>query len=471
MNKRVYGLKTQSLLALLISSVVAVFVFCAVNFGVSILLNNYFERSTYIKQKTSQYMDQFESYVKKHKIEATDSAAIDKWLNAHKSVSTILYINRDGATIYDSLRFFWQNGISTENTEQVTENEFSFSKGANKYVGGDYSYNSWFLKRELAFSDGTAIVSLYGYFDKLVDMIALIAEIILTCFVFCIVFILLIQKKINYVIQLEREIKILETGGLDYELTVKGNDELSSLADGLNQMRHALSDNIKTEAAAVKSNYDLVVAVSHDLRTPLTTLALYLDLIHEGTYKDEEQLHSYLEKCRNKVLRIKQMTDQLFERFYLTKEKNVVLEKPEFVRNVFEDYLSNMTGYLSDNGFTIENDILWPLFKVSVSIDYLSRIIDNISSNIIKYADPNHPVQFVAGEKTGMFRIKLTNHIRKLEAKPESTEVGVQNIHFMMEKMNGSCKVTQLKDIYTIQLFFPNHNECTFGEEVKMNDN
>ena len=175
------------------------------------------------------------------------------------------------------------------------------------------------------FSDGVALVSLYGYFDQWIYNASLIGEMILSVAVLGLVFICLIRRKINYILQLEEEIKVLETGGLNFPITVKGHDELTSLADSLNQMRLALSENMKIEAAAVKSNYDLVIAISHDLRTPLTSLILYLDLIHDRKYKNEEELNAYLEKSRRKVLQIKQMTDQLFEKFYLGEGKDKAL--------------------------------------------------------------------------------------------------------------------------------------------------
>lgn len=80
--------------------------------------------------------------------------------------------------------------------------------------------------------------------------------------------------------------------------------------------------------AAVKANYDLVVAVAHDLRTPLTALSLYLDLLYRGKWKDEAQRQLYWEKSQGKVLQLQRMTDQLFERFFLTKDDPRLPEAP-----------------------------------------------------------------------------------------------------------------------------------------------
>lgn len=449
MNKRKCGLKVQSLVALLVSFGVAILVFLIVDQISFAILQNYLEKSTYISEKSSEYMDSFETYITQNNIAADDKAAIDEWRDSNKKVTTIIYITRDGKMLYDSLWFTWQDDISAD--EDVSDAD---SSEQNQYVGSDYSENDWFFKREIEFSDGVALVSLYGYFDQWIYNASLIGEMILSVAVLGLVFICLIRRKINYILQLEEEIKVLETGGLNFPITVKGHDELTSLADSLNQMRLALSENMKIEAAAVKSNYDLVIAISHDLRTPLTSLILYLDLIHDRKYKNEEELNAYLEKSRRKVLQIKQMTDQLFEKFYLGEGKEKALEKPEYVKVLFHDLLSNMVSYLAENGFEVQTDIVWPCEKASVSLDYVNRILDNISSNILKYADPDFPVLMEVGNDKSYLQIQISNHMKQLEKKPDSTEVGIGNIQFMMDKMNGECNIYQDNIVYTIQLRF-----------------
>jgi len=399
-------------------------------------------------------MDSFASYIAKNNIAASDSAAVNSWQNSGKKISTIIYINRDGKTLYDSLQFNWQSDTADNAESAVTASANAGSYEQDQYVGGNYGNNSWFYKRELAFSDGPATVSLYGYFDQWIYDAVLIGEILLSGATLCAVFICLLRRKINYVLQLEEEIKFLETGGLNFPISVKGHDELTSLADSLNQMRVALSENMEAEGDAVKTNYDLVAAVSHDLRTPLTSLALYLDLIHTGKYSTPEQFNAYLEKCRNKVSQIKQMSDQLFERFYLEKSTKKALEQPEYAQTVFEEGLSNMVGYVGENGFEVQASMEWPVQKVSVSSYYINRIFDNISSNLLKYADPAFPLTLEINHDKNFLQIAFSNRIRQLEEKPDSTEVGVENIQFMMDKMNGECFISQNCNTYLLRLRF-----------------
>ena len=190
MNKRKCGLKVQSLVALLVSFGVAILVFLILDQISFAILQNYLEKSTYISEKSSEYMDSFETYIAQNNIAADDKAAIDEWRDSNKKVTTIIYITRDGKMLYDSLWFTWQDDISAD--EDVSDAD---SSEQNQYVGSDYSENDWFFKREIEFSDGVALVSLYGYFDQWIYNASLIGEMILSVAVLGLVFICLIRRR------------------------------------------------------------------------------------------------------------------------------------------------------------------------------------------------------------------------------------------------------------------------------------
>ena len=201
--------------------------------------------------------------------------AIDAYCEASGNEVQVEWKGRDIQTII---------GASIDAGEQIDIYEDDFQRLSTTFA--DYALSLDDMAEE------------YGYFDKWIYDIFFVAEIIISAAAFYAVFIILIRRKINYIITLDDQIKILETGDLNFDVTVKGNDELSSLAESLNQMRLSLAENIRKETEAVSANYNLVVSVSHDLRTPLTSLALYLDFIKNGKYKDENELRSYIEKCR-----------------------------------------------------------------------------------------------------------------------------------------------------------------------------
>lgn len=99
-----------------------------------------------------------------------------------------------------------------------------------------------------------------------------------------------------------------------YDIQFADGDELSELAFGLEQMRLSLNENIREKEEIMEVNNRLVTGMAHDLRTPLTALLLYTELLSQGKYKDEKEMEQYLKKTANKANQIKQMSDDLFER-------------------------------------------------------------------------------------------------------------------------------------------------------------
>ena len=84
---------------------------------------------------------------------------------------------------------------------------------------------------------------------------------------------------------LHDEIEILEGGSLDYPITVKGKDELSELAEGLDCMRVSFQGMIEREANIVQENQKMITEMSHDIRTPVTSIMLYTEILKNGNIK------------------------------------------------------------------------------------------------------------------------------------------------------------------------------------------
>lgn len=83
----------------------------------------------------------------------------------------------------------------------------------------------------------------------------------------------------KYISKLSDEIAILEGGSLDYKITIKGKDELAALAEGLENMRISFCNMIEQEAEITSENNRIITEMSHDLRTPVTSMMLYTEIL------------------------------------------------------------------------------------------------------------------------------------------------------------------------------------------------
>ena len=96
-------------------------------------------------------------------------------------------------------------------------------------------------------------------------------------------------EKNESILKLSDEIAILEGGSLDYSITVKGKDELAMLAEGIENMRIAFQSLLNQEMEMMKENQRIVTEMSHDIRTPVTAIMLYSEILQKEQYKTEEQ--------------------------------------------------------------------------------------------------------------------------------------------------------------------------------------
>lgn len=88
-------------------------------------------------------------------------------------------------------------------------------------------------------------------------------------------------------------------------------------------------------------------------------------------------------------------------------------------------------------------------------MDYIARIVDNISSNLVKYASSDLPVTLKTIYNNHMGGIEVGNRIHANAGQMESTKVGIKNVKRMITQMNGICQIEMEQDFYKIRLLFP----------------
>lgn len=134
------------------------------------------------------------------------------------------------------------------------------------------------------------------------------------CLLFFIFYLFALSRStIRYLMRISQGIEQIAGGNFDSRLPVRGGDELGALADNINKMTAQLKLSIEEERRAERTKAELVTNVSHDLRTPLTSIIGYLGLIEEDRYRDEVELRHYAQIAYEKSMRLKTMIDDLFE--------------------------------------------------------------------------------------------------------------------------------------------------------------
>lgn len=212
---------------------------------------------------------------------------------------------------------------------------------------------------------------------------------------------------------------------------------------------------------------DAVTNISHDLRTPLTAISGYLELLE----LEEKSLAAtqYLNTIKNRTDAMKELIEQLFYYSMITSSP----EKPNMtvvsLNAVLEESISTYYSALVEKN--IEPTITIPDESINRFVDQqmLHRIFDNLLSNAIKYSDgdlhitlsPNGTISFMntASSLTTIEVEKLFNRFYTVESARHSTGLGLSIVKSLVEQLNGQISTIFHNNQLTIALSFPKNNK------------
>lgn len=246
----------------------------------------------------------------------------------------------------------------------------------------------------------------------------------------------------------------MEGGDLDHPITIRGADELTTLARCLDSMRITLRTQQQEEAEASAKVKSLITEMSHDLRTPLTTLLLYTEILRSHKYDGKAQENDYLNKIDTKARQIKQLSDNLFEYALVTRDTVVTLDPPARFSAILEEPLTDLIDHLQQRGFLCRLELGSDDPLLTVRSQYVRRILDNITSNILKYADPQQEICICFVREADKAGLTFRNGTLPVPPSAESTKVGLTSMETMMDKMHGVFRVEQGSGWFRVTLLF-----------------
>ena len=304
------------------------------------------------------------------------------------------------------------------------------------------------------FVDGTLIVAVVDFteefFSNLVFVISVLAGLVVIA-VIMICYFGTITKRITL---LQKSVRKIEQGDFDHKITQRGRDEIGLLARDVESMRDSIVENMTRERRAWEANAGLITAMSHDIRTPLTVLLGYLDLIE--MQNDGQISEEYIASCRENAMRLKNLSDDMFSYFLVfgKGDGEITLSRVD-ARMLVEHIVSEYTLLLSERGYSFEMTGELPAVYLDIEERYFRRVMDNIFSNIIKYADSTSPVLLGVERGEDTLGLYCQNKTRTDKDIPESNGIGLRTCAKMMEEMGGGLSYGEVDGIFTVALTLP----------------
>lgn len=417
-------LSLATLYDVVIAAAAAFLCYVAVTNAMGLLAGMMTDQKNYYERHTKLLAEEFQDFVTENHVEIGDGETIGDW----NSENWYVFL-----TVYQRDRIYY-NTMDRDNEKLKTELK-------DEHPGFQYGYlyrHGTAVTYPVKFADGDGEILIRAYFEARFRTLILVLGAGMSAVCFVVVFLVLLQKKLAYIRQIEKGIHILETGSRGYEIPLKGRDELYSLADSINQMSESLHKEIEEKDRIEKERSEIVTALSHDIRTPLTSVLFYLDLITAGKCTADESV-LYMEKAKRQAYHMKNLMDDLFSYSYATGDR-FSLKNEEYDGNeLFGQLIGDLTESLEEHGFRTEvrYEIETP-FAVETDVVQLKRVLNNIGTNIEKYARRDGIVSVEVRLSDGFVCLNIENPIRDEEIEVESYGIGVKASEQMIEKMGGS---------------------------------
>ncbi|NQX70399.1 HAMP domain-containing histidine kinase [Paenibacillus alba] len=198
-------------------------------------------------------------------------------------------------------------------------------------------------------------------------------------------FFLFSQKIIGYLEEITLGVQEIAKGNLEYEIVAKSSDELGVVVENINQMTRKLRNSIEEERIAERTKNELITGVSHDLRTPLTSILGYLELIESDRYKDEVELRYYTNIAYEKTKNLKKLIDSLFEYTSIHGNgpdlKTNKININGFLKQLAEEFIPTLTKAGMSYRMVSDDELVY----VQADGNQLVRAYENLISNAIRY--------------------------------------------------------------------------------------
>ena len=214
----------------------------------------------------------------------------------------------------------------------------------------------------------------------------------------------LIQQK--HVIE---ELNYIADGHLDYRIKFKVNANLTKMVDSINALVDSTVNSMKKEREIENSKEELITNVSHDLRTPLTSVIGYLGLIENHQYKNLDDILKYTDIAYKKAQQVNSLVNDLFE-YTKMQQKSLPLKDNKFdMHSMLEQLAANFELDASKKGIKINVECNPIPLIMHADTQKLSRVFNNLINNALKYGTGAHNINLFAQKLKDEIIIKISD--------------------------------------------------------------
>ena len=297
-----------------------------------------------------------------------------------------------------------------------------------------------------------------------------VVAVALTVICFIVSFSVRINRRVRYVEYLSQEIQKIREEGFGRTMELQGDDEITRLCAVINEMSVQLREKEEREKRQQRSKDELITNVSHDLRSPLTSIIGYVELLKETGPEDRQRFAEYIEVVERRLTGLNGLINELFEYTKLNSadrlpdmEKRDVLE---LLRHILYEYKVLMEA----EGLTLSWQLEAESHMAHINTRQMVRVFQNLLDNARRYAHRSAPVT-VTAQDAGRLHICITNRVAdphgiepdriferfycgdRARSAPQSSGLGLAIVKRIVELHGGEVDASLLGQELSIHVF------------------
>ncbi|KAB2475421.1 HAMP domain-containing sensor histidine kinase [Bacillus cereus] len=330
--------------------------------------NAYLELKLAAKQHQSQLLDKsFVSSIEKEGVKIIG-----------RKGENISYANKgfESSTLTEALPKFEAANINSRGTTELGETFYRYVK-FDFYFPEKEEGSIFVLKKQSSFVDLT---------QKLFPIL-FVSLLLLAILLIGLLSYLVSRSVIKPIFVLKGATEKIKEGNLDFQMPVTSHDEIGQLNQGFEEMRKKLKESIEVQTQYEENRKELISNISHDLKTPITSIIGYVEGIKDGVANTPEKMDKYLTTIHTKAKHMDTLIDELF--LFSKLDLNRVPFQFETVElNTFmQELIEEMQMDLSEEGIEINLQLHSSPLYVTADCEKINRVISNLIHNSVKYMD------------------------------------------------------------------------------------
>lgn len=210
--------------------------------------------------------------------------------------------------------------------------------------------------------------------------------------------------------ELHTATKKIMDGDLDYEIRYKKDNEIGRYCQAFDQLRVQLKESLEKQAALERSRKELIVSISHDLRTPMSSIKGYVEGLQDGIIHDKEKFNRYITVIKNKTESLDNLIESLFQYSQLDmndpKETLCVCDSKELLESI----INPIEIEFADQPVQLEVNKPFPSVRLYANEGSIAQVFDNLIGNAKRYVDKKGVIKIEASIDGDYLKISVTDN-------------------------------------------------------------